>query len=189
MTGRHTLALSLLLSLGSFSAGSTAGSAAGQAPRAYRVDDLGTLGGTCLYGSAMNVIAPRGGVMQELSYAFRARPVGPLTIAHLEVEPTAVLWPPNGRMVSIRVNAAATDEYDVEPVCRITSVTNSEGPRGGHDPDVELTGLLSVNLRAKRLGRDHGRRYTLHVACANYLGNVTTAWTVVRVPGDRDRDR
>ncbi len=180
MAHRHTLALPLALCLGLFITGRSTPAAAGQSPRAYRVDDLGTLGGSYLYGSAMS---GHGALLTPV------KKMAPPVIAHLEVEPTAVLWPPDGRMVSIRVNAAATDEYDVEPVCRITSVTNSEGPRSGRDPDVELTGLLSVNLRAKRLGRDYGRRYTVHVACANDFGNVTTAWVAVRVPGERDHDR
>ena len=90
-------------------------------------------------------------------------------------------------MVPVWANAAATDEYDMQPVCRITSVTDSEGPSVGPDPEVQLTGLLSVNLRATRRGDDAERTYTVNVACANYFGDVTTAQLVVRVPHDHNQ--
>jgi hypothetical protein len=131
-------------------------------------------------------VGPTGDFRTMLLTPQQATP--PPVILHLAAEPTAVLWPPDRRMVPISVDAVATDDYDVTPICRIASVRNSEGPRFGPDPDVEVTGLLSVNLRATRLRNGHGRRYTLNVACANYFGNVTTAQLVVRVPLDRDHD-
>jgi probable HAF family extracellular repeat protein len=103
----------------------------------------------------------------------------PPVIVHAAAEPGA-LWPADGRMVSVHANVAATDEYDVAPVCRITRVTNSQHP-SGPDPDVKVTGLLSVSLRASRAGRGNSRTYTIDVACTNYFGNVTTTHLFVPV--------
>jgi probable HAF family extracellular repeat protein len=96
----------------------------------------------------------------------------------------SALTPPDGRMVPVVVYPYVTDLYDPEPVCRIVNVTNSEGPVTGPDPDVEITGALSVNLRAKRLGYNIGRTYTLALTCSNYFGQTSTATVVVRVPHD-----
>ena len=102
-------------------------------------------------------------------------------------EPTAsasVLTPPDGRLVSVGVDPHVTDLYDPEPSCRITSVTNSEAPASGSDPDVAITGMLSVNLRAKRLGSNTGRTYTVSLRCTNYFGNASTASLTGTVPHD-----
>jgi probable HAF family extracellular repeat protein len=167
--------------------------AEGMIDLALRIPIAARLKGQLYSGFAINAAnqiaalynGPAGDLRTEVFTPVEVTP--PPGIVYLEVEPSATLWPPNGRMVPIWVNAAATDEYDVAPVCRIASVTNSEGPRVGPDPDVQITGLLSVNLRAKRRGDDHDRKYTLNVACANYFGNVTTAQVVVRVPHDHER--
>jgi probable HAF family extracellular repeat protein len=68
-----------------------------------------------------------------------------------------VLSPPDNRMVIVSVDPHATDEYDPEPACRITSVVSSERPASGPDPDVIIDYALSVQLRAKRMGSAAGR--------------------------------
>jgi probable HAF family extracellular repeat protein len=104
--------------------------------------------------------------------------------------PTAtpsMLTPPDGRMISVSVDPHVTDLYDPEPICQITSVANSEAPQSGPDSDIQITGLLSVNLRAKRLGSNVGRIYTVTLSCTNYVGNVSTAWVAVTVPHDSSK--
>jgi hypothetical protein len=111
--------------------------------------------------------------------------VPPPTIFYAAVEPTNVLTPPDGRMVQVWANVAATDTYDVEVPCRIEGVVNSEGSASGPDPDVDINAQLSVLLRATRLGTGTGRTYTLNVTCTNYFGVSARTQLVVRVLHDQ----
>jgi hypothetical protein len=92
-----------------------------------------------------------------------------------------VLWPPNRRMVPIRVHVNAVDNLDPSPVVRITQVTSNE-PQHPRVPDWEITGALSLNLRADRLGRGRGRIYTIVVQCEDKDGNASSASVNVTVP-------
>jgi len=98
---------------------------------------------------------------------------------------TSVLTPPDHRMVSVSVDPHVTDDYDPEPICRITQVVNSEGPLSGADPAVEITHFLSVNLRATRLGSGVGRTYTIKLSCTDALGVTSTTDVVVVAPHDQ----
>jgi len=100
---------------------------------------------------------------------------------------TSVLAPPNGEMVSVWVDPHVTDTYDPEPICHITSVTNSEYSSSDPDPDVQITGLRGVNLRATRLGSGTGRTYTINLTCGNYLGQTSTSSVVVTVAHDSSK--
>jgi len=106
--------------------------------------------------------------------------------AHPTASPS-LLTPPDGRIVSVSVDPHVTDLYDPEPVCQITNVTNSEAPQSGLDPDVEITAPLSVNLRAKRLGSNAGRTYTVTLSCTNYFGNASSVSVAVTVPHDNSK--
>jgi len=112
------------------------------------------------------------------------------TITAPREDPTvspSVLTPSNGGMVSISVDPHVTDAYDPEPTCRITSVTNSEYSASDPDPDVQITHLLSVDLRATRLGNGLGRTYTINLTCGNYLDQTSTSSGVVAVPHDSSK--
>ena len=95
-----------------------------------------------------------------------------------------VLHPPDGRLVQIVVSASATDDIDTSPACAIVNVTNSESASGGLDRDVQLTGPLSVSLRASRLGTGGGRTYTIKIRCTDFSGNGATRDLFVLVPHD-----
>jgi probable HAF family extracellular repeat protein len=95
-----------------------------------------------------------------------------------------VLYPPDGRLVPIVVSASATDDIDDSPVCAIVNVTNSEAASAGLDPDVQVSGPLSVSLRASRLGTAGGRTYTVKVGCSDFSGNKATRDVFVLVPHD-----
>jgi hypothetical protein len=92
-----------------------------------------------------------------------------------------VLWPPNGRMVPIRVIVEAVDACDPSPVVRITKVTSNE-PQNPLTPDWQITGPQSLNLRAERLGKGKGRVYTIEVQCEDANGNVSSGSINVTVP-------
>ena len=68
------------------------------------------------------------------------------------------------------------------------------GPDSGFDalrqikeraPDVEITGVLTLQLRAERSGSGPGRIYTATIECQDAAGNVSTRDVQVRVPHDR----
>jgi hypothetical protein len=97
-----------------------------------------------------------------------------------------VLKPPNHKMVPVTVAVSATDSCDAAPVCKLTVVTSNEpenGPGDGNtSPDWELTGPLTVSLRAERAGNGGGRVYTLAVECTDATGNAAQGTTTVSVP-------
>ena len=61
---------------------------------------------------------------------------------------------------------------------KIISVTSNEAAAA----DWEITGDLTLNLRADRSGNGSARVYTITVECADDSGNITTAVTRVTVP-------
>lgn len=113
--------------------------------------------------------------------------VDPPSLEAVKARPS-VLWPPNHRMVPVDVIPMAEDNCDQEVLCKIVSVTSDEPVRGSgsgqSDPDWEMTGDLSVNLRAERAGRGHGRTYTIETECTDSSGNVTVGRSEVQVPHD-----
>ena len=122
---------------------------------------------------------PTGGIgTMRLTPVLRVpRPV----ISSIEVD-RPVLWPPNGRMVTVSLMPYVADVYDPAPECRITDVVNSDRPQGWFDPDVDIVAPLSVRLRAIGLGNGPGRIYTISVRCTSYLGKSSSADVAVRVP-------
>lgn len=90
------------------------------------------------------------------------------------------IWPPNHRMVPVTVNVTATDNCDSSLTAQITKVICNEEP-GRFAPDVKITGPLSVDLRAERLGND-ARVYTIYVDVSDSSGNTKTTTTTVIVP-------
>jgi hypothetical protein len=102
----------------------------------------------------------------------------------------AQLWPPNGAMVPITVSAAVADNCSATTTSEIISVTSNEPETGGADstsPDSEITGPLSVNLRAERLDSGVGRVYSITVRCTDEVGNSSQRVTTVTVPKNQKR--
>jgi hypothetical protein len=93
-------------------------------------------------------------------------------------------------MVPITMAVSAADDSGV-PACWITDVLSNEsvnGPGAGHTaPDWEITGGLTVNLRAERTGSGPGRVYTVNVACSDAFDNLSTATATVNVPRSQGR--
>jgi hypothetical protein len=112
----------------------------------------------------------------------------PPTIDSISAEPS-VLWPPNHKMKPVTVSVLSSDACEIEPICRITGVASNEAESGcdkkDETPDWEITGDLTVNLRAERCGGGDGRVYTITVTCTDATGNGTDATTEVTVPHDQ----
>ena len=93
------------------------------------------------------------------------------------------LWSPNHKMVPVTIAVDVHDICDPTPTCRIVSVTSDEPLNGSGDGntavDWEITGALTLNLRAERSGQGNGRVYTITVQCTDDSGNASS--TEVRV--------
>ena len=84
------------------------------------------------------------------------------------------------------MSVSLSDACGGDVACRIVSVTSNE-PQfglGGGDvgPDREITGDLTVNLRAERSNKGDGCIYTITVECTDASGNTSTSTVTVRVP-------
>ena len=102
--------------------------------------------------------------------------------AMLDANPSS-LWPANGKMVPIKIIAKVTDDCDTAPQVHILSVRSTGDAKRGQS-DWEITGPLSVNLRAERSGRDLEKNYAIDVEAIDTSGNRSTNVIVVTVPHD-----
>jgi hypothetical protein len=108
----------------------------------------------------------------------------PPTVQSLAATPN-VLKPADHRMVTVRVQANASDNCG--PVTsKIKSVRSNEAIRGlgkgDLAPDWNITGDLTVQLRAERGPKGNGRIYTVTVESADAAGNTSTSDVTVTVP-------
>jgi hypothetical protein len=94
-------------------------------------------------------------------------------IASVRATPDTI-WPPDGRVVTVRVAVSATDDVDAAPACALSGITGFT-PSG----DTGITGPLTAALPA--VG---GRTYGLVVRCTDTAGNAATATANVVVPPD-----
>jgi hypothetical protein len=84
----------------------------------------------------------------------------------------AVLWPPNGKMVPVVIEARVLDACDATASARIVAV-ESDQPN-----DWEITGALTLSLRARK-----GSRYRVTVEASDASGNTARTTVSVYVPG------
>jgi len=144
-------------------------------------------------GTIPNVIAAPGPVTLTVSFAGNARyaatsvsttvnvfDASPPTIDHIAAS-VSEIWPPNKRMVPVALDVAASDAIDPDPLCRIVAVWSNEPSIR----DWQVTGTLTVLLRADRDGKGSGRVYTIDVSCTDASGNESIGSATVIVPHDR----
>jgi len=109
----------------------------------------------------------------------------PPVIATVTATPS-VLSGVDHKMVAVVVSVSAADQCGNAVSCRIVAVTSNEPQDGLGDgdtsPDWEITGLLTLNLRAERAGSGSGRVYTITVKCTDPSGNESTSTVTVTVP-------
>jgi hypothetical protein len=108
-------------------------------------------------------------------------------ISHISASPD-VLEPANHKLVSVTITVTVADDSDPAPVVRIIGVTANEpilgAGSGNTDFDWQITGPLTVDLRAERSGQGTDRIYHVLVEARDASGNATTATVDVRVPKD-----
>jgi hypothetical protein len=100
------------------------------------------------------------------------------------------LWPPDHKMVPVTFTVQATDLVDPNPQTHIVSISSNQPPNSGGDgntgPDYEITGPLSVKLRAERQGNSE-RLYTITFVSTDASGNSSTGTYVVHVAQSKGR--
>jgi hypothetical protein len=109
----------------------------------------------------------------------------PPVIEAVAADPS-VLWPPNHKLVNVKVMARVTDTCSAT-AWKITKVTSNEPQNGLGDGDTDhdwvITGDHTVQLRAERSGKGTGRVYTITVQAKDTSGNLSDTKTVmVKVP-------
>ena len=117
------------------------------------------------------------------------------TVAPVIVETSVnpkVLWPPNHKMIPVRINAKVTDACG-STTWKVISVKSNQavdaGGSGNTSPDWKITDDHSVSLRAERSGKDKGGRvYTIKLQATDEAGNKSALSTVeVTVPHDQGK--
>ena len=107
----------------------------------------------------------------------------------------SVLWPPNHRLVPVRVEWQVSDRCDPAAEARLVSVVSSEPDDAAGEGDGRTTGDIvgadvgaldaELLLRAERSGYGTGRTYELTYAATDVSGNTASSLTVVTVPHDQ----
>ena len=123
---------------------------------------------------------------QNAGAAYIDSPTPPANVESVSASPS-VLSPANGMLVPVTINVTSTNGSFEK--CRIVSVSSNESLNRdrAQEPDVVLSGDLSLFLRAKTAGATSlGRIYLITVECVDAQGNVTRTSTTVSVPRDEN---
>jgi hypothetical protein len=127
-----------------------------------------------------------GHVTNACSFEVTVHDCEPPVIHSIAASPE-LLWPPNHQMEEVTMHVAAEDNCHLA-ASRIISVTSSDANpaqrKSGRAPDWQITGDLTVSLRAERSGAGTGRVYIITVECTDDSGNPSTAAVSVTVPHD-----
>ncbi|MGE5372322.1 MAG: putative Ig domain-containing protein [Solirubrobacterales bacterium] len=94
------------------------------------------------------------------------------------------LWPPNNKMVAVRINGLTDPDGDALTIV-IKSITTDEAVSDGgkkQEPDASGIGSDTASLRAERAGSGNGRVYVISFDCIDAKGAVTTGSVSVSVP-------
>src|SRR3954453_6291255 len=101
----------------------------------------------------------------------------PPTIAALVPSPS-MIWPANHKMVPVTIDTLVIDDTDPAPYVHIIGVTSNDPSVTA--ADFEITGALSLNLRADKTQKDE-RIYTIYVEAVDASGNSSIGTTAVHI--------
>ena len=110
----------------------------------------------------------------SLSVADNAAPV----VKSISATPS-ILWPPNNKILNVKVAVGAVDNCDSAPVSKIISITSNQKVDAD---DIQITGNLTANLEASRDPDNGARIYTITVRTTDASGNSTITTTTVTCP-------
>jgi hypothetical protein len=129
-----------------------------------------------------------GGVSDTFSVTTKAKSI----IFLNPIADKTTLWPPNNKMVAVRIKANASDSAGGQ-VKLSAKVSCNEPAKRGQDwtePVInQKTGVISLSLRATRLGKGNGRIYTIAITATGTEGNSTTKSITVTVPHDQSNNK
>ena len=111
------------------------------------------------------------------SFVVTVRDTTPPVFAGVRANP-ASLWPPNHKMRDLVITGAVWDAVDLAPSFRIIGVSSNEGSNA----DWNVTGDLTLQLRAERNGNGDGRVYTITLEAGDAAGNVRQTIVSVVIP-------
>ena len=102
----------------------------------------------------------------------------------------AILWPPNGKLISIKAVLTVSDNYDSSPEIKLESITSNETQSANDIQDAQFgTDDRQFSLAAKRAGTNlAGRIYTVTYSATDASGNKATASASVTVPHDQGKN-
>ncbi len=125
------------------------------------------------------------GNTKEQDQTVRVRDTISPSIQSIAASPS-VLWPPNNQLVAVSIEVDATDNCGHPVSCEISGVESDEpGVLEANHQDWQITGALTLKLRAERAGSGNGRTYSIQVSCVDGVGNSSLADTQVVVPVSR----
>jgi len=110
----------------------------------------------------------------------------PPVIVSVQASPNAI-WPPNHKMVTVRVQAQVTDTCS-STAWKILSISSNESSSGKgkkKSPDWRISGNHTLQVRAERNGGGNGRIYTITIQATDVAGNTSLGTVTVTVPHDR----
>src|SRR5262245_4485800 len=102
--------------------------------------------------------------------------------------PNCVLWPPNGAWHHVATVSAVDGLSGIATDSLRVAVDISDGTDPENGDDVRIVSGASVRdvwLRATRLGKGDGRRYSITASASDLAGNLVTATAACDVPHDQ----
>jgi hypothetical protein len=115
-------------------------------------------------------------------------PNRPPSCASAAAGPT-VIWPPNHKMVDVKINGVTDPDVGDTVTVRATGVTQDEPLNsradGSTTPDAVITAAGAVSVRAERQGTGDGRVYVIAFTGTDNHGATCTGQVTVAVPHDQ----
>lgn len=94
------------------------------------------------------------------------------------VPSSSSIWPPDHKMDPVTIDTLVIDDTDPSPTVFISGVSCNDP--NFSPSDVEITGPLSLNLRAERT-QGNDRVYTITIEAVDASGNAAFGTTTVTV--------
>ena len=98
----------------------------------------------------------------------------------------STLWPPDGRMATVRITNVKERDPEIPLVLGITHVRQDEPPTGQGSGHASVDGVVNragtAQVRAERSGQGDGRVYHLFFTANDGYGGVCSSKVTVCVP-------